>query len=80
MTDTDGYMIWSHEHRMWWRPDRQGYTGVVAEAGTYTPEEAIDIAGNGIPWGIEVPVPVLAARRHGTGYVYNAKPWGSTDD
>jgi len=39
----DKYLVWSNEHRAWWRPDRMGYTPLVSEAGTYTREQAIQI-------------------------------------
>ena len=35
------YLIWSNEHRMWWRPNRGGYTRSLEAAGRYTREEAI---------------------------------------
>lgn len=33
-------MIWSGEHRMWWRPEGKGYTAKSAVAGRYTREDA----------------------------------------
>jgi hypothetical protein len=37
MTD---YLIWSNEHRRWWRPGEMGYTTVTHLAGRYTKEGA----------------------------------------
>lgn len=37
------YLIWSNEHRAWWRPGRQGYTTNIHEAGSYTRENALKI-------------------------------------
>lgn len=37
MTD---YLIWSNQHRMWWRPNKQGYTEYIEEAGRYDREWA----------------------------------------
>lgn len=37
------YMIWSNEHRAWWRPARRGYTTVTLSAGRYSAEEADEI-------------------------------------
>lgn len=36
-------LIWSIEHRAWWRPGRVGYTLVLQEAGTYSDAEAAEI-------------------------------------
>jgi hypothetical protein len=33
------YLVWSIEHDMWWRPDWQGYTPMIEEAGRYSLEE-----------------------------------------
>lgn len=35
------YVLWSHEHKAWWRPDHLGYTTELAEAGRYTGTEAM---------------------------------------
>lgn len=42
MTDTTVFLIWSHEHGMWWRPNSAGYTNYVHEAGQYTEDESAD--------------------------------------
>lgn len=36
-------MIWSNEHRAWWRPNSAGYTINEADAGSYSWDEAIKI-------------------------------------
>jgi len=38
---TDWYLIWSNEHRAWWRPNSQGYTTHLEKAGRYTRQDAI---------------------------------------
>ena len=30
------YLIWSNEHRAWWRPNAKGYTVHIKTAGRYT--------------------------------------------
>jgi len=42
------YVIWSFEHRAWWRPARAGYTEELAEAGRYNPVEAGEIVTGSI--------------------------------
>lgn len=37
------YVIWSNEHRAWWRPDECGYCTILAGAGRYTREDALAI-------------------------------------
>jgi hypothetical protein len=37
------YLIWSNEHRMWWRANGSGYTATIEEAGRYTYQQARDI-------------------------------------
>jgi hypothetical protein len=36
-------LIWSHEHRAWWRANRRGYTTELLGAGLYSPEDAATI-------------------------------------
>ena len=38
------YLVWSNEHRSWWRANSQGYAKSIEEAGVYTREEAVNIA------------------------------------
>lgn len=33
--------IWSEEHKMWWRPNSQGYTTEISDAGVYKFEQAL---------------------------------------
>ncbi len=37
------YLVWSNEHRLWWRANSSGYTTDMRRAGRYTREEAISI-------------------------------------
>jgi hypothetical protein len=39
----EGYLVWSFEHRAWWRGMCSGYTRDVVEAGRYSLEQARDI-------------------------------------
>jgi len=39
--ETERYLVWSNEHRAWWRPNAQGYTMFLDAAGRYTRDEAI---------------------------------------
>lgn len=70
MSDDRRFLIFSHEHGMWWRPARQGYTMTAADAGEYTAEEAADITLDHIPSGEEVAVRAEVARRHGPAVVW----------
>ena len=36
----DVFVIWSYEHRAWWRPGSWGYTQELGEAGRYTRADA----------------------------------------
>jgi len=62
---TAEFLIWSNEHRAWWRPNSAGYTLSLGGAGRYGREEAEEIcagAGNG-PNGRPNEVMVAAPRR-----------------
>lgn len=37
------YLVWSLEHRAWWRRHGRGYTPVLDEAGRFTRDEAATI-------------------------------------
>lgn len=39
----DSYLVWSNEHRAWWRPGHQGYTPNYKDAGRYSRKEALTI-------------------------------------
>jgi hypothetical protein len=43
------YLIWSNEHRAWWKPGRMGYTTGLRGAGRYTRQQAIAICREAIP-------------------------------
>jgi hypothetical protein len=43
---SDNYLIWSNEHRAWWRPNKCGYTVHLAVAGRYSHDEALRICRN----------------------------------
>jgi hypothetical protein len=40
------FLIWSNEHRAWWRPNEMGYTARKADAGSYSWAEAVAICQN----------------------------------
>ena len=37
------WLIWSNEHRAWWKAGHHGYTTSKLEAGKYTQQEAVNI-------------------------------------
>lgn len=39
----DLYLIWSDEHRAWWRPGSRGYTRHVKTAGRYSRDAAMKL-------------------------------------
>jgi hypothetical protein len=41
------WLIWSNEHRAWWRPASCGYTVDIAEAGRYTLAQGRRICAEG---------------------------------
>jgi hypothetical protein len=34
------FLVWSNEHRMWWRGGHRGYTDSIEEAGRYSRADA----------------------------------------
>ncbi|MGE0231744.1 MAG: hypothetical protein AB7O39_03365 [Flavobacteriaceae bacterium] len=42
----DRYVIWSHEHSAWWRPESRGYAKAIEDAGVYDRDEALLICHN----------------------------------
>ena len=46
MKENNTFLIWSNEHRRWWRPGRHGYATRVADAGRYSESEALEICTN----------------------------------
>ncbi len=67
---TEKFLIWSHEHKQWWRPNHIGYTDKVSEAGRYTEAEAGRATVHVIPPGIEVAVSEIVAERHNARLIY----------
>lgn len=43
MAQDQKYLIWSYEHRKWWKPNSMGYTLDIGQAGIYTYEKADEI-------------------------------------
>lgn len=41
------YLVWSNQHRAWWRPNSAGYTDDVKRAGRYSRAEAMSISFHG---------------------------------
>jgi hypothetical protein len=48
------YLVWSHEHRAWWRKGSAGYTQHLSEAGLYTHDHAMAICLAAMPGAREV--------------------------
>lgn len=46
--ENDLYLVWSNEHRAWWRSNLLGYSTGFAEAGRYSRQEALDICRQAI--------------------------------
>lgn len=64
--DARGWLIWSQEHRGWWKPGELGYTPDITHAGRYPLDQAVRIcraanihlsAAGAIPEESLVPVP-----------------------
>lgn len=53
-TVSPDYLVWSNEHRAWWRANSAGYSKTILGAGLYYRRDALTIAHwsrNG--WGVE---------------------------
>lgn len=64
------FVIWSWEHHAWWRPNQQGYTEQLDEAGRYSHTEAANIVVGHIPAGEEVAMLLAEAEQR------RPKPYG----
>lgn len=49
MTEPGIYLVWSNEHRGWWRQGSFGYSADMRKAGRFSREEALDICWKAIP-------------------------------
>lgn len=47
LPDGGPYLVWSNQHRCWWRANSHGYTNDVTRAGRYSRAEAISISFQG---------------------------------
>ena len=43
LSRANAFVVWSHKHQQWWRPNQLGYTDQLHDAGVYTEAEALDI-------------------------------------
>lgn len=43
---SDDYLIWSHEHRAWWKAGSLGYSENISRAGVYTRDQAVRIVSD----------------------------------
>lgn len=50
----DRYMVWSNEHRAWWKANETGYSQGMREAGRYTREHALEICRKAIPTSMHI--------------------------
>jgi hypothetical protein len=44
--EINNWLIWSIEHKAWWRQNHQGYTPLRSEAGLYSFQAALAIVEN----------------------------------
>lgn len=58
------YVIWSHEHHQWWKPNAMGYTPDLALAGRYTREKAYKPVLNDVK-NDEIAIPLSTAQQRG---------------
>lgn len=65
MTDTTQerefvYLVWSNEHRGWWKAGGWGYTTRLAEAGRFNRRQAVDICRDALPSAMQMRPPMFA--------------------
>ena len=70
----ENFLIWSHEHNLWWGRNERGYVAEVDQAGRYDKATAVALTLYHIPAGEEVAVLLSSALTHGRGAV-----WGIPD-
>lgn len=62
---SENYLIWSNEHRGWWRPGSHGYSSNLRHAGRYSRGNALRICREAIPTamhtGLIAEIPVREA-------------------
>lgn len=49
LLQSEDYLVWSNEHRAWWKPGGHGYTRGLVEAGRFTRANALRICSDAIP-------------------------------
>jgi hypothetical protein len=49
------WLIWCHERDMWWKPNRQGYTFYLNEAGHYSYMDACEIVKEANQYSTDAP-------------------------
>lgn len=71
MSTEHTYVIWSFEHKRWWRSDRGGYTDFLDEAARFTEDDAKALVDTANQYAKEHPgpwPPVIPEDR----YLFNA--------
>ncbi len=72
------FVIWSYEHRAWWRPKWSGYTTNFGVAGHYTAEEAgRAVTGSALIGEIAIREDIGQTRGPPPYHPYDGKEWGS---
>lgn len=66
------YYIWSHRRDQWWRPNEEGYTDSLGNAGEYSWEATADIVLSSLP-GADIAVPVEMGKHRLSGSTAEVK-------
>jgi hypothetical protein len=59
------YLIWSNEHRGWWKKNLHGYTTLTHKAGQFSLEEASEIVASANRYSKEVEEAMVLAPSRG---------------